>query len=345
MSLNTMQTGNFLKGVAIVAVLINHYINHFSELRSGGFANTVVLVFFFLSGYGIFTSLTKKATGGVFRLEQVAKFYLRRAIRIFPLFWIAYFAQGIIAPSDYSIVSFLGFQSEGHYWFISSILQCYIFAPFLVMLVVANRYAALLAVTILFGISVVLTDQSPITESVFNLFHFAKAPYLGIFFSHTYIFFLGMIFCTLILDEPTNERKSEEYRRFHNFAFVLLGSSALFYVLLEKYWLNLPLSGGILLLLCTCSYAVYNAIPANFPPLSIVHFLGRHSYPVYLFHMSYYLILERLGLLSQGGWTGAFVLLLFSPLFISVALLLEELSSWITFKSENLLHLSKVSRV
>ena len=126
---------NILKGIAILTVLINHYLNRYTTFESGGFANTVVAIFFLLSGYGIFISFKKRATDTdeVFSFKSIVTFYISRFARIFPLFWIALVIEALIANSfQPTLLSFLGFEAGRHYWFVSSILQCYLLTPFLI---------------------------------------------------------------------------------------------------------------------------------------------------------------------------------------------------------------------
>ena len=314
-----------LKGIAILTVLINHYISYYTDLKIGGFANTVVAVFFFLSGYGIFCSFENKFRGQLLSGKNILIFYISRVVRIFPLFWLALYIQSQITATDYHNLSFFGIEAEGHYWFISAILQCYIFTPILYIFIKRNKHIALLSITFLFGISVLFTKNNSIDASFLASFHLMAKPYLEIYFLHTYLFFLGM--CTQsfgLTSVSRNQLQQDSSHKWHYINFTSIILATFVYIYLEKYVLDLPLVLGIVLLLASCIYGLKNRIPQTILPFKVLGFLGHHSFSIYLFHMSYYFLLGRTKLLDNQEINSFIVIVVMFPCFLLMCVLLEK---------------------
>ena len=123
---NSMTTTDTLKGLSILVVLVNHYLNLNTVVDSGGFGNAWIAVFFFLSGYGIFHSLDRYKQ---LSSREVISFYYRRISRIFPLLWIAWLLEFIVRGGNLSFFILTGIHATGHYWFVPAILHCYLTAP------------------------------------------------------------------------------------------------------------------------------------------------------------------------------------------------------------------------
>ena len=93
----TFESTNTLKGIAITAVLINHYLNRNLSGDYFGFATQWLSLFFMLSGYGIYLSLEKfSIENGKLTIKNILSFYFLRIVRIFPLFIMAYILQQIL---------------------------------------------------------------------------------------------------------------------------------------------------------------------------------------------------------------------------------------------------------
>jgi peptidoglycan/LPS O-acetylase OafA/YrhL len=113
-SLDTVPVTNTLKGIAISAVIINHYINRHCSFDAIGFGNLFIALFYMAGGYGLHHSLTKTFSyGTTISKKAVFLFYRDRAIRIFPLFRIA-----LLVSKTYSLKAFLGLCAPGIFWFI-----------------------------------------------------------------------------------------------------------------------------------------------------------------------------------------------------------------------------------
>jgi peptidoglycan/LPS O-acetylase OafA/YrhL len=125
-NIKSIETTNTLKGIAISAVLINHYLNLNISGDSTGFANAWIAIFFFLSGYGLFHSLTRH---NLYNAREWFLFYYQRIVRVFPLLWIAWFIDLIVRRGNISLWTPTGIHASGHYWFIPALLQCYLVSP------------------------------------------------------------------------------------------------------------------------------------------------------------------------------------------------------------------------
>lgn len=144
-----------LKAIAIILVILSHlhiyaaYNKETLRLFNPYIAYFGVSIFFFLSGLTLYGS-----TGRIDTLKGVAAFYRRRALRIFPLYWVAlvvFMLSFLFIPSfgiffadayyDFSATSFIvhmaGLQSfwgryMGGMWFIGVILLYYLAYPIIV---------------------------------------------------------------------------------------------------------------------------------------------------------------------------------------------------------------------
>lgn len=180
-------TTNTIRGVAALSVIANHYLNEFVPGNQVGFANAIVSVFFLLSGYGIFVSLDRKfpeSTG----LKWLPQFYARRILRLLP----GAVALGCIAVAlgGPFLASATGIMDK---WFIAAILQCYVLAPFLYLLIrrfpraVVGAFATLAVV----GYTLYLTDAFP--PALLTWLGNYHLIYREIPLGHCAVFSLGMV--------------------------------------------------------------------------------------------------------------------------------------------------------
>ena len=85
-----------------------------------------ITIFLILSGYGNFQSLENKLKKNI-KIVVYAKFYLKRFIRIFPMYWLAiYLDLFVFKIHAFPTIAIIGFQNISVFWFISLIIQCYI---------------------------------------------------------------------------------------------------------------------------------------------------------------------------------------------------------------------------
>ena len=119
-------------GIAIIWIVLYHFGINFpilGRLIGSGFVG--VDIFIFLSGFGLFYSLSK---GGF----QWGKYIHKRVIRIFPAYFIVGIFLSVFCYNDNFLeylwkCSTLGFWTNGNYydWFIPSLLALYVLYPIL----------------------------------------------------------------------------------------------------------------------------------------------------------------------------------------------------------------------
>ena len=98
------QKTDYLKGVAILTVVLNHFLNEYATHSMGGYANGMMSIFFILSGYGVFFSLSRDREHYSLK-HMLGAFWKRRILRIFPLFWIYYLLHN---GFNINVMPFLG---------------------------------------------------------------------------------------------------------------------------------------------------------------------------------------------------------------------------------------------
>lgn len=135
---NTREITSYLKGFAICSVIVVHYINYYYYSLLVGYANGVISIFFMLSGYGLFHSLQKDFGSDKITWQTLARYFYKRATRIFPLYWLALLLTLLIYQSPLSLNLFLAVRPFDNnytlYWFIQAIVQCYLIAPLMYLL-------------------------------------------------------------------------------------------------------------------------------------------------------------------------------------------------------------------
>jgi len=183
------QTG-YLKGLAIIVIFFHHYI---LEIFPGAFSlygHQFVTLFFILSGYGVFYSIKKELAQGLGR-APLLHYLLKRALRIYPLYWL-WLLLGLLKGSQslselrlLNDVLLLGFE-ESPQWFLVPLAHCYILAPFIYL--AARRNAAVFGT----GISILIVCLHFLLSGQGGVPNKAVA-YLGVYGSHVYLFSLGVL--------------------------------------------------------------------------------------------------------------------------------------------------------
>ncbi len=309
---NSRPTTDTLKGISIIVVLVNHYLNRYVSGDYAGFAYLFLSVFFFLSGYGIYISFEerslKKITTGII----ITNFY-NKIIKIFPLFWIALCLQSYITGFSYPPFTYTGVYAVGHYWFIPFILHCYIASPFLYMLLKKGANKTITTASIFLIIVNIFYYKNILPEAI-AVFIRHNFCYGNLCFFHVYLFLLGM--CLQIPSKSIRiiPIKTNNYKRSYHI-FWALWFSITFIMIAVKYsdkqilfsiTMTLIFSAAII---AACIYSISQLIK-----IRIFEFIGYISYSLYLFHMSYYFLLSNSGLLIKDSLLGMVYTLSLSPL-------------------------------
>ncbi len=98
-----------LRGIAIILVILYHYFDFFSFVKFGWLG---VDLFFVLSGF-LITDILLHTSG---TKNWIRNFYLRRALRIFPLYYLCLLLVLIVLPAFFSIKRDVLFYQAHQFW-------------------------------------------------------------------------------------------------------------------------------------------------------------------------------------------------------------------------------------
>ena len=167
-----------LRAVAVMLVIISHFIivPSYPGLLFLKFGFWGVNIFFVLSGF-LITEILLNDIGTMSAGKLLKKFYIRRTLRIFPIYYLtlaALFMAGYLATDvmayavtyTYNIANFLnGTHSEiiTHFWSLCVEEQFYLFFPALLLLINKRWHLSFLLIMVLTGIAIraILLAQAP----------------------------------------------------------------------------------------------------------------------------------------------------------------------------------------
>ncbi len=338
------KTTAYIKGAAVAAILFVHYVQYyFTGIYEWeqGFAFALVSLFFVFSGLGNFFSLERRLERGSSAVRAIVRFYLDRAAAIYPFFWIAAFFMpffyreyGVLHETGFSTAAiYLGLpfvQPPGIFWFVVAILQCYLAAPLIYLVLIRVRPAAFLRVifflvnlVLLITVFVLFLDRAGLAANpIKTLFTFRGAfTYRYFFLSNIALFSLGMVVPPLI----------RLYKEQLSRPVFFYASAALF--LLSAYLTRnpdelFPLSGWyltpllVISIFCLCLFAV--AAPLRLPVQKFFSHVGGHVYPFYLFHMLFFALLATAGIVKDNSLVSFLLMVLLLPAFYLFCLLMDK---------------------
>jgi peptidoglycan/LPS O-acetylase OafA/YrhL len=310
---STIVKTEFLKGIAIISVLMNHYANFFISGNYEEFANGMISIFFLLSGYGIFHSLSHKK---YYDISFLKYFYTKRIFRIYPLYFLSLFLSTVVIGNSYSFFTYLAFpfQAPGIYWFITSLIQCYIFAPVIVFFrnVLGNKTYIIVLSTIMLlvhFISVILgfdTSRENFGYRFFTMGHLflfcygvciPKISSSGMIAKKSSLILSGVVFAIrLVLTRNNN---------------ILFQNSAMYLSLI---------------FMMSCFIFIASILQQKKFSLNnyIINVIGRYSYSIYLFHSVYYYLLYKLGFIQKNSLLSIILTLGIFPIFLVSCIVVEN---------------------
>ena len=327
-TLQSIETTNALKGIAISAVLINHYLNLNISIDGKGFANAWLSVFFFLSGYGLFYSLNSRELRNA---RDLLLFYYQRVVRLFPLLWLAWIIEVITTRGKMSLWTLTGIHGSGHYWFIPALLQCYLVSP-LIYLGIKKKFTIFIFSFLLVLVLVnYLGHQAP--PIILKRAAFFHLRWRQMFFFHILFFMLGMLFPLIII--PSKKRYSGlvSISLFWVFTFFI----TIFMIALKIYSQSNSIAklsfniAPLFLITLLCAYSLYYSIR-----IQCLEYLGSISYSVYLFHMSYYKSISDMGAFPKNSVKELIAYIIVFPIFIFICWQMENLGNYISRKLRSL---------
>lgn len=337
--LTSKDTVDYLKGGAILAIAATHYASFYAQevynRRLTEYGSLLVSLFFVLGGYLAYTSLEKRFGGDSPLLRSLLGYYYGRAARIYPLFWAALLVTPFVLPlpgfvelhqpSLHTLGIYLGvpwLRGPGPFWFVSAIIQCFLLAPFLYLLLKKLRPLAffifiLLSTLVLFGATLIFNHRGMIGE-------IQPWIYRDFFLGNILLFSLGLLI-------PAAGRNFNRVFRGNAAKLTVAGFSTLVFLgllwsirskdkLFEDSWLVLTPAFFL------ATFAFCLAMVSTGPPVpfrrSLV-FCGACSYSIYLFHRAFFGLLATMGLVQDGSRRSVVYTLALMPVFILLCCLIE----------------------
>lgn len=253
---------DFLKGLAICAVVLDHlygvfYKNIFIQQHT----SFSVALFIFLAGITTAMSLSK---------YNLFQFYKKRLLAIINPYILATFLISLFIHKPF-LSSLINFNAAGPFYFIAFFLQLLLIAPILNKL----NYFFL---PLIFAVSFLL-----------NRFHFTNLWGGGEFLfggSFLFLFYLGIIFYKNIsFFKP-------------KFIFSVIAALVLIFFelfnLIPNTWHNPPYLLTMLYTFTIFSIFYNLSLPSNNPVIRLFSFFGRYSLYIFLYHSLIFPMLEKI---------------------------------------------------
>lgn len=311
---DTFESTNTLKGIAITAVLINHYLNRNLWGDYFGFATQWISLFFIVSGFGIYHSLERfLIKNDKLKIQNIFNFYLLRIIRIFPLFLTAYIFQQLLLDKEIYLYSLTGIHGTGHFWFIPSILQCYFISPLIFILIYFNRLNALFVIILLFIFSNFILNLQVAPEKIITVLNFLHLNWNDSYFLYISIFSLSM-FLPQCIKNWREVAKSEKY-----LYLVLFFSLIILYMISAKWTEELKLLSNffvIALIPLTLIALISIYLLCNRFHFLFFSWLGKRAYSIYLFHIIFYSLINLVFEYGRDSIDELIITLTLFPLFL-----------------------------
>ena len=319
-------TTTALRGIAILIVLLSHFLTNFivSHDSFGHAGNAAVALFFIASGYGNAWSLEKRHAGGDFSLRR---YYGDRFFRLYPLYWLA--LCGIWASTKTAPDLWAFSAIKAPYWFVSAIIHCAVAAPLLYRFL---RRAGpwRFSLSLLGLLAAATAGATALPEDIRAIVLSNTISYRNIVLGHIGFFGIGMALAFLPV-AGSQTRPATAPRRAKALGLLALAGLLPGLVLLggPKGQLAASLAGLGLAALCTAFTVVLLSGKAQLPWARGLAFLGRNSYALYLFEPNYFWAMARLGF-NPWTRTGLFWCALAAPAFLVFCQLAESSAAWLS---------------
>jgi peptidoglycan/LPS O-acetylase OafA/YrhL len=314
---------SYLRGLAIISVVINHYVIWNYSRSIEGLANGIVSFFFITSGYCVYNSLEKYTT---FNINAVKKFLYKRFFRLYPLYLVSLVLYTVYLISKgaaiYDLPSFLNFlafpfyEAPRWYWFIPSLLQCYLIAPLLFIII--KKYGPVKTMTVIITVMSITHISYVILGLPITRFYFV---YRLMFLGHLFIFSLS--FCLPSINKDKFKLLSNNTSLF--ISFLVFMSMVYLTCVNNMIFNNSGLFTAPLFVLSTF-FLMLSTLHNNIvlPFKKIINILGNYSYPIYLFHFFYFYLLAKFGLITHGNTKSMIFTLILFPIFLLSCVAIEK---------------------
>ena len=353
-----------LRGLAVLLVFLSHYGGGLHSkspaVRLLGFFTQAgwvgVVLFFALSGFLITGSLWDSMG----QLHRLRNFYLRRILRIFPLYFAVLaaaaglaLAHGATLPALKPLLIFVFFLQDlphlatvalhspsplplYHLWTLAVEEQFYLIWPLILLTAQSRRHATRLSLW-LFGIT-----------EVFLFIVYTLAPFDGARINHTFDDFLFTHTAALALGaavslsmgsrSASSGRKPVSHRVIRKFAkpafftglgiFILTSISGGSFALTgtTQFWLGLPAIS--IAAAASIPIVLRTGLPRKIFSFTPLGWMGRISYGFYIFHILLEPCFDRLGVILSRETSGE----LYQLIRLLAAFPITCLISWLSFQ-------------
>ncbi|MEO5563223.1 MAG: acyltransferase, partial [Chitinophagaceae bacterium] len=294
-----------LRGIAILLVIFHH---NFDFIPGSQFGYVGVDLFFVLSGFLITDILLKTRDTKNF----IQKFYIRRVLRIFPLYYLILFAFFLFVPfisqlqyqynyyhdnqsmTWFHMINWLYIFNQrpsdsmifGHFWSLSVEEQFYILWPFLILLC-RNLRKLTVAIYIILGIGIMLRFASWLQWG---------GNYTG--FSFQYMTHYDGLCIGSLIAIWKFDNSPALIKKFIRFLFAVTGISFLVFILAKTFFTGLPhfMLFGYTNVAIIFGLIVISATSMNFNYAkrllenNALRYFGKISYGLYIFHWPIFLV-------------------------------------------------------
>lgn len=342
---------DLIRAVSIIAIVLEHFsysfiqfgipgdFVYFLKFANGDWGGTFVSVFFMLSGAALIYNhpvLTREGEKGFkAKLKGILRFYLKRMVTLFPLFYFCWFIFYVLTSKaiglwnwggNWSNLLYTFFGVDGYFlhrgfnyfcvgeWFLGAIIILYLLFPLLRFCFMKLRAVSTVLITALFLLNIFRYNfiSSPGDNLFIRLIKWydtvIEVPDSRNILTCTMFFWTGMLLIT--------------YRNVLVKLWTAL-VSLIFMVIMVT--IELPLQNEIISdWLCACAVYLILAYIAPFvmrfvAVQRIVGFIGKYSYGIFLIHHQIlYLIMPRL---TEVNFTYTLSLLLFVGVMALVTLI------------------------
>lgn len=301
---------DFLRFVAVSLVIAEHWFQpHIGEILM--FGRLGVLLFYTLSGFLITNILlnakAQKDAGTLSRGQLLKTFYIRRTLRIFPIYYLtllflfAFSLEGIrqktgwyglYGSNIYTYIHQKWDGSLGPYWSLAVEEQFYLIWPFLLLAIPARHLLRFFFVCILIA---------PLFRliAVSAAFHFSPTPspllaMMVLTPTCLDLFAMGGLLAFVMRNKETHQRLFAFFAA--NWVGVCAAAASLALLLFKDTWIHYTLFPTVFATLSTWIINKLvrrvNGIPGRIIEMPPFLYLGKISYGIYLYHAAFSAIMS-----------------------------------------------------
>jgi peptidoglycan/LPS O-acetylase OafA/YrhL len=280
---------NGLRALAVILVLVSHWLPKSFFLNKFPLGNIGVDIFFVISGFLITSILLKDYEainlGKSSVLKKIKLFFLKRTLRIFPIYYMLLlflyltnggeFRDNIFYYLSYTCNYLFYFTQNwhgytAHFWSLAVEEQFYLFWPLLLFLFPKKHHFILIAFLITFGI----------IYSIFNVSNMSSI----LTFSCFHALGLGSMLAFLEINKIDWREKIYTIIDYLFYPLVLLFFLNYQFFNLNYFPLRLIISILTLKILLICIYDLKDNLIFKILNFKFLNYLGIISYGLYLYH-------------------------------------------------------------